>query len=76
VIVIVGSFLIVSSFRVISHVWRFVLIAEFEDAEEGFLWDFDATHALHALFAFLLLFQQFALARDVAAVAFGRFCWQ
>ncbi len=43
----------------------------FEDGEEGFLGDVDAADALHALFAFLLLFEELALAGDVAAVALG-----
>ena len=33
--------------------------------------DVDAADALHAFFAFLLAFEELALARDVAAVAFG-----
>src|ERR1700730_9067076 len=40
-----------------------------EHREECLLGDFDAADALHALLAFLLLFEQLALARDVAAVA-------
>jgi hypothetical protein len=42
-----------------------------KDSEEGFLRDIDATDAFHPLLAFLLFFQQLALAADVAAVAFG-----
>src|SRR5439155_14552650 len=38
---------------------------------ERLLRDVDAPHAFHALFAFFLLFQEFAFARHVAAVAFG-----
>ena len=34
---------------------------EFEDGEEGFLRDLHVTDLFHALFAFLLLFQKFAL---------------
>src|SRR6185437_836263 len=44
---------------------------DFEDSEEGFLRDIHATDALHALLAFLLFFEELALARDIAAVAFG-----
>ena len=43
----------------------------FEDGDEGFLGDGDFSELLHALFAFLLLFEEFALAGDVAAVALG-----
>src|SRR6478736_6006048 len=45
----------------------------------GHRWDFtetvadvDAAYALHPLFAFFLLFEELALSRDVAAVAFGQ----
>src|ERR1017187_1105561 len=40
--------------------------------QEGFLRDLHAAHALHALLARFLLFEQLALARDVAAVALGQ----
>jgi hypothetical protein len=46
-------------------------IPGFEDGHEGFLGDVDRADALHALFAFLLFFEEFALAGDVAAVALG-----
>src|SRR5690242_16627458 len=45
--------------------------ANLEHSQERFLRDINSTDALHALLAFLLLFEQFALSRDVAAVAFG-----
>ncbi len=48
-----------------------MLFAEFEDGEEGLLGDFDAADGLHALLALFLLFEQFAFAGNVAAVAFG-----
>ena len=38
---------------------------------EGVLGDFDAADGLHALFALLLLLEELALSRDVAAVALG-----
>ena len=42
-----------------------------EDGQEGFLGDVYAAYPLHALLAFLLLFEELALAGDVAAIAFG-----
>src|SRR5687768_12955842 len=39
--------------------------------QERLLGDLDASHALHALLAFLLLLEQLSLARDVAAVTLG-----
>ncbi len=39
--------------------------------DEGLLRDVDLAELAHALFAFLLLVQKLALARYVAAVAFG-----
>ena len=50
---------------------RNLIFADFEDGEEGLLGDVDLADALHALFAFFLLFEELALAGDVAAVAFG-----
>src|SRR5438132_5555536 len=44
-------------------------LADLQDREESFLWDLDAADCLHALLTGLLLLEQFALARDVAAVA-------
>src|SRR5438132_3168642 len=44
-------------------------LADLQDREESFLWDLDAADRLHALLTSLLLLEQFALARDVAAVA-------
>src|ERR1700687_655579 len=46
--------------------------SHFEDGQEGFLRDVDLADALHALFAFFLLFEEFALAGNVAAVALGQ----
>src|SRR5688572_18686565 len=47
------------------------LIPALQDRHERLLRDVDAADALHALLAFLLLLQQLALARHVAAVALG-----
>ena len=46
-------------------------IPALQDRHERLLRDVDAAHPLHALLAFLLLLEQFALAGDVAAVALG-----
>src|SRR5712671_6912735 len=43
----------------------------FEDGEEGFLRDIHLADALHAALAFFLFFEEFALAGNVSAVAFG-----
>src|SRR5665213_2173108 len=48
---------------------RSVSAAELEHREEGLLRHLDAPDLLHPLLAFLLLLEQLALARDVAAVA-------
>src|SRR5437773_11645894 len=45
--------------------------ADLQHCQKGFLRNFDLSDALHALFAFFLLFQQLSLPRDVAAVALG-----
>src|SRR5204863_6821864 len=45
--------------------------ADFQHGQEGLLRNFDFPDALHALFAFFLLFQQLPLPADVAAVALG-----
>src|SRR6059036_829960 len=50
---------------------RGLLRIHLEDGEERLLRDLDAADPLHALLAFLLLLEQLALARDVAAVALG-----
>src|SRR3989449_9529884 len=42
-----------------------------EDREEGFLGNVHAADAFHAPLAFFLFFEEFALARDVAAIALG-----
>src|ERR1700682_180600 len=39
---------------------------------ERLLWNLDRTDPLHPSLAFLLLFQQLAFARDVAAIALGK----
>src|SRR5687767_3491453 len=44
-------------------------VTSLQHRQEGFLRDFDGADLLHALFSFFLLFEQLALARDVAAVA-------
>ncbi len=46
--------------------------ADFEDCEECFLGNLDTANAFHAAFAFLLLLEKFALARNVAAIAFRK----
>src|SRR5690606_10821527 len=46
-------------------------LSDLEHGEESLLRDLDAANALHALLAFLLLLEQLALSRDVAAVALG-----
>src|SRR5215210_7952181 len=46
-------------------------VPELEHREERLLRHLDAADLLHALLAFLLLLEQLALARDVAAVALG-----
>src|SRR5947207_5439066 len=43
---------------------------DLERGDKGLLRNFDLAEFAHALFAFLLLLQQFALSRHVAAVAF------
>src|SRR5712691_12712916 len=49
----------------------FVFRSHLQHREERFLRDFHFADALHALLACLLLLEQLALARDVAAVALG-----
>ena len=44
---------------------------QLQNRQERRLRHFHRTYLAHALLAFLLLFQQFAFAADVAAVAFG-----
>ena len=46
------------------------LLVGLEHGEEGFLGDFDLADLLHALLAGRLLGQQFALAGNIAAIAF------
>src|SRR6185503_16312066 len=45
------------------------LLADLQYREKRLLRDLDLTHPFHALLAFLLLLEQFPLARDVAAIA-------
>src|SRR5258706_3907832 len=49
----------------------FVGGSHFQDGEKGFLRNVHLADALHAALAFLLFFEEFALARNVAAVALG-----
>src|ERR1700679_962946 len=44
---------------------------DFQHREERFLGDINAADAFHALLSFFLLFEQFAFAADVSAVALG-----
>src|ERR1700733_14711369 len=44
----------------------------FEDGEERFLRDVHLADAFHALFAFFLFLEEFAFARNVAAVALAK----
>ena len=46
-------------------------VLRLEHGDEGFLGDADFAELFHALFALFLFFEEFALAGDVAAVAFG-----
>ena len=48
------------------------LIALVKNGHKGFLRNADHSDGFHALFAAFLLFQQFALAADIAAVALGQ----
>ena len=56
--------------RVRSRITYHASLINLEHGQKGFLRDFDFADALHALLAFLLLFEQLALPRDVAAIAF------
>ena len=49
-----------------------MLTIHFQRRDKRFLRDADLAELAHALLAFLLLLQKFALARHVAAVAFRR----
>ncbi len=49
-----------------------LFFAQRENSHEGFLRNFDAADHLHALLALFLLLQQFAFARDIAAITFGK----
>src|SRR4051812_16123722 len=51
--------------------YRRTRLLRLQDLDEGFLRNVDAADALHPLFSFFLLLQQFAFAGDVASVAFG-----
>src|SRR5271156_1318554 len=46
-------------------------VAHLEGGDEGRLRDLDLAELAHPLFAFLLLFEELALAGHVAAIAFG-----
>ena len=48
-----------------------LLITHFQRGEEGRLRDADIANVAHFLFTLFLLFQQFAFAAGVTAVAFG-----
>ena len=48
-----------------------LLVAELQDRHKRFLWDFNIAHRLHALRAFLLLFEELALSRDISSVTLG-----
>src|SRR6266480_7475495 len=56
-----------------SESWKFTLlpVVHAKDGQESLLRDLDGTDPLHPLLAFLLLLEELALARDVAAVALG-----
>src|SRR3712207_4102164 len=58
-------------FDVTRHGSGTFLLVDLQDGEEGFLGDLDFADALHALLALFLLFEELALAGDVAAVALG-----
>src|SRR5439155_5606385 len=47
----------------------FIPSIHLQDRKKGFLRYFDRTHLLHSFLSLLLLLEEFALARDVAAVA-------
>src|SRR6185503_20826095 len=54
--------------------WKFTLLplVHAQDGQEGFLRDLYGPDPLHPLLAFFLLFQELALAGDVAPVALGQ----
>src|SRR2546422_242561 len=66
----VSSSGVVSTTSPRNAVWMTRLV-NLEHREERFLRDLHGAHLLHPLLSFLLLFEQLALARDVAAVALG-----
>src|SRR5712692_48481 len=53
-----------------GRVWRSFMRLALENRQEGLLRHLDLSDLFHALLAFLLLLEQLALPRDVAAVAF------
>src|SRR6478736_3072563 len=66
-----------AKFIVSSAVSGFLLqcrsfLADLENSQECFLRNLDAADRLHPLLSRLLLFEELALARDVAAIAFGQ----
>src|SRR2546429_1370191 len=66
----VSSSGVVSTTSPRNAVWMTRLV-NLEPREDRFLRDLHGAHLLHPLLSFLLLFEQLALARDVAAVALG-----
>src|SRR5690242_6799223 len=58
------------AFRLIGN-WRGLLLADLEHGQEGLLRNVHLADPLHALLAFFLLFQQLALAADIASIALG-----
>src|SRR5438477_7169260 len=68
----VRDFLIVAVFGR-PHPWPLApsAVAHFEGGYEGGLRDFDFAELAHPLFALFLLFEEFAFAGHVAAIAFG-----
>ena len=48
-----------------------LLVAELQYRHKRFLRDFNIAHRLHALLAFLLLFEELTLSRDISTVTLG-----
>src|ERR1039458_7588691 len=63
-----------SAARKVSNLRKLILVVrtagDLENREECFLRNVDTAHALHAFLSLFLLFEEFAFARDVAAIAF------
>ena len=51
---------------------RHLIISQLQHGHEGLLWNFHVTDHFQAFLAFFLFFEQFLLAGDIAAVAFGK----